>query len=487
MKKTREQMTEQRQLRAVTSQIGLVSVLQVVSAFLRYKVIAVVLGAAGLGVYGILFNLTAVVAALSAMGLAFSLTGALAKAATSAHQQSKIFAHALIVSTVTGVVGGIVALVLSRWVLAEPVALGAQNISMWWVLPCIPIMLWSSLLGAGLMGLQENRKFARASIAAHLIATPIGLLLVWIYGMLALFPLIVWVHFVRAVAMTVALGRSQLLEILPHCSLRGAWQTVRPMLSVGLHFTLGSALGVGSILIAQSIVSGAYGLAASGGLQSVYAVSFQIMGFLLLNMQATLYPKLSAAGMDPTAVRQLSNEHARFVLIVVGVVLLGFNGFSVYIFTILFSSEFAQLATFAGIWFLGDAIKSLAWIPVVSLLAQERNGPYLLSQASAAFAFLIAVALVVLFDMPFDYIAFANVVSALVMLFVAHVIHKEPFASYWQSDVKTTLAVLVACFGVVVALRLVQSPAALPVGIVVFFGFALWHCRRSLGLKWRKF
>ncbi|EEB83876.1 oligosaccharide flippase family protein [Roseobacter sp. GAI101] len=481
-----DEEASRQKLRLGTVQIGFVSMLNVAAAFVRYKFVTVILGTAGLGIYGILQNVTGMVAALATMGLAFSLTGAVAKAAGDAPRQAMIVSHTLLVLAATAVTAALVSIAFGMTVLPALIPFGDGPLLIWWLLPCLPIMVWCNALGAGLMGHEETRKFARATLVANIIAIPVGIWLIWVYGTGGLFPLILVYHLVRMMVLAQAYGRDRLVEMRKHLRIRAAWRTVRPMMLTGLHFMSGGALGVGSVLVVQHLILTTYGLPAVGGFQGVYAIAFQISAFLLLSFQANLYPQLSRAGSDHARARKISNDQARLLLIVVGGVLLGVNGFSTAVFSVLFSSELTGLVTFAAIWFVGEVVKSLAWIPIFNLLARDRNGAYLVTQVVAAVVYVATVGLVVLLDQPFDYVAFANVTGPIAMLVTGLLLQKEGILSYWQRDVKLIAAQLILGLGVVAALRLIDSPAAFPVGVGAMAAFSILHLLEIRALFWQR-
>lgn len=425
-----------------TMHYGISMVVNVATALIRYKAIAVLLGAAGLGLYGLLLNLLSTVSALAGLGVPFSLSGALGRIEREPEEQRNLVANAMLAMTLTA--AGLSIITVLCWPLMrknlgdelDVLPLAA------WLFPAILLTLWNGILGATLMGLGQAKIQARITMFASVISTAAGVVLIWFVHTPAVVGLIIFPPLVGTAFSVSKLWKMGFLTWPGKIYLPEFKRALGELLPTGMYFMLSSAITFASILVAQSMVAVSVGLAAVGGFQAAYSVSIQIMGFLTLALQSNLYPALSTRIGDRKFARQASNENARLLLVTAGILFILITTLSQVFLTILFTTSFATLSAFLTIWFLGDTFKLLAWILGINLLSTQNNKNYLIAQLAGNIGLVATVWAVLWFDLPFSYVATGNLVFGAVTLLVSQLYVSQDRSRFWDKSVLATTVLL---------------------------------------------
>ena len=170
-----------RQMLKSSSIIGGASVINILIGLFKIKVVAVLLGPAGIGFIGILQNLMSMAASASAMGIGTVGTRQIAEAAAEDNQEAVAAARrALFWGTmVLATLGGFLV-----WLFREPLAatfLADQSKSAWvgWLAVGVALAVASGAQGSLLNGLRRITDLAKLSIYSSVFATGLGIAAVW--------------------------------------------------------------------------------------------------------------------------------------------------------------------------------------------------------------------------------------------------------------------------------------------------------------------
>jgi enterobacterial common antigen flippase len=372
-------------LKAVVS-IGLSSVLTMLLSIVRMKVVAVELGAGGIGILGILT--TSVLLAATALGGGLGASGVQAVASANESEVRRAGAH--------------VALVRGSVLLASTAAplVGLA----WWlwggsIVPQVPTYVlapWVALSVGATIGVAGTSALLNGQGRIHALATSTGLgsasaTLIFLaairvsdrWGMIAAFAAVP----VATLVVGVALARTTYPRgvRVP----RRVWMPqLRGMLTLGLAFSGSVVLTVATQVLARVWTSHELGIDRAGYLQGCLTVGSAYLGFLLTALAAEYYPRISALQGDPEKSNRAANDQMRVVLNLGGPLIVLMIAMAPWLLRLLYSSEFGSAHTLLRLLLVGDVFKLIGWCVGFLMLAREAKGKFFAAELCWNLVFL---------------------------------------------------------------------------------------------------
>ena len=461
-----------RQILRSTSIIGGASVVNILVGLLRTKVVAVLLGPAGLGLIALLQSLMNTATAIAALGFANVGTRQIAESMGRGDPTAVAAARrALFWGTLLLAIVGAAGFWLLRGVLASDV-LKTPSLSgdVGWLALGVALTVAAGSQGALLNGLRRIGDIARVSIASALLSTVLGVgaLLLWgKHGMLVFVLATPLASFLFSHIYVARLGRLRAPRT-PLPKLAAQWTTLARL---GLAFMLSGVVVTAGQLIVRAMINSNLGPAALGHFQASWAISMTYIGFVLGAMGTDYYPRLTAAIHDHATVNRLVNEQTEVALLLAGPVFLAMLGLAPWVIDLLYSSRFEVAAQILRWQILGDILKVASWPLGFILLAAGDGRAFLWSEsvAMAAFAGLVWLGLLVL-GIQAAGVAFLGMY--VLYLPLVHWLARRRTGFSWDRRVIMQLLVLVASALVVFAIAAwsVWGGAALGVAASMLLG-----------------
>ena len=379
-----------RQILRSSSIIGGASVVNIFIGLVRMKVVAVLLGPAGIGLIGLFTNLVALASNVGGLGFGNVGTRQIAEAAGQDDPQRIATARrALFWGTLVLAVGGALLLWLLRHVLAAHV-LGDPSFSpqVGWLSLAVALTVAAASQNALLNGLRRIGDIARMQVGSALVATAIGLAAIAWLGMAGV------VAFVIAVPLaTFVLGHWFVSRLpraqAPASDLRVLSAQWRTMAKLGSAFMVAGLAGVVGQLVVRTMVQRDLGADALGQFQAAWAISMTYIGFVLGAMGTDFYPRLTAIIHDREAVNRLVNEQTEVALLLATPVLLAMLALAPWVIRILYTAEFAEAAMVLRWQVLGDLLKIASWPLGFILLAAGAGRAFMLTEWIAVGSFVL--------------------------------------------------------------------------------------------------
>jgi PST family polysaccharide transporter len=375
-------------LKAVVS-IGLSSVVMMLLSMLRMKVVAVELGAGGIGVLGILA--TTVLFASTALGGGLGASGVRAVASAADDDVRRDGIHVAVArgSTLLAVIAALVS-GLAWWfwggsiVPQVPASVAAAGVAVS-VGATIGVAGTSALLnGQGRIG-----ALAASTALGSVLGTVIFLVAMQLshrWGLIAAFAAVP----VATLAVGFALARSTYPQ--GATVRRQTWTPhLRLMLKLGLAFSASVVLTAATQVIARVWVSKELGIESAGYLQGCLAIGTAYLGFLLTALSAEYYPRISALHGDRELSNRAVNDQMRVVVVLGGPLIVWMIALAPSLLVILYSSEFEPAHTLLRLLLIGDIFKLVGWCVGFLMLAREAKGKFFATELSWNVAFLAVI------------------------------------------------------------------------------------------------
>lgn len=357
-----EQVASYRRILKSSSIIGGASIINILIALVRTKLIAVLLGPTGIGLVSIYTGLLSSATAVATMGIGTVGTRQIAEAHgkddehTLAVVRRAMFWGALLLASA----GALVVWSL-REVLAVKVLGGVEhaNIVAWLALG-VALSVAGASQGALIQGMRRISDMARLSVYGAVLNTVLGVASIWQWGQAGLVayvligPLVSFLlgHWYVSNLPKVASDPIAIQEMVYQ------W---RILLRLGVPFMGAGLVGALVQLWIRVEVGNTLGAESLGHFQAAWTISMQYIGFVLAAMGADYYPRLTGVIHDHKAATRLVNEQTEIALLLSAPVFIAMIGLAPWVIHLLYSSAFAPAVDVLRWQILGDVFKVASW------------------------------------------------------------------------------------------------------------------------------
>lgn len=363
-----------------TSIFGGSQLITIVIGIIRNKVLAILLGVAGVGLISIYQSTLDMIKSISSLGI--ETTGVREIAAVSEEDKSQL---RYIIS------------IVDRWTLIFAI-LGAAIC----VIFCYPISLWVfgdsshtlqfallsvsmffTILAAGqaivLQGLRRISYMVRSAILWNIFGLLISLPLYYFFRLNGIVP----VFIVVSIAMFLsAYFYRRKIDIQPMAiSIEQLKKKGASVLRVGIFIVLASILTTFSFFLVRAFLSKYTGLESVGLFQAAWTITNVYLMLILKSMGSDFYPRLCSIIKDNSKTKLLINEQTYIVLIVAVPIIVLLLLCSKIALSLLYSSAFAGATSILNWQILGTFFKVLSWPLGFILLAKGKGLIYFFSEA----------------------------------------------------------------------------------------------------------
>lgn len=359
--------------------IGSAQAVNIIISILRMKILALLVGPAGIGLLGIYNSLQSTGGAVAGLGLGNSGVRDIASnkgdAAVLSRVRSVLFAANLIQGAIAMVLVWLFRVQLADWLFGD--IQRATETGLVGVAILLSLILASQT--ALLQGLRRIGDLGRVTVQGALGGTIAGLIAVWLRGEEGL----IWFLLIQPLAAVIVatlitrkLPRPEAGRLTPS----EVFATWKPMAALGAVYMLSGLAGAATLLLARSLIARDLGIDAAGLFSASLGVSMIYVGFLLGAMGADFYPRLTEVIQDRVASTRLINDQTQLGLAIGGPILLGLIGVAPWFMAILYSREFVPAADMLQWQTLGNVFKLASWPMGFAYIAAAWSRIYLVTQ-----------------------------------------------------------------------------------------------------------
>ena len=378
-----------KQILRSSSIIGSASIVNVLIGLVRIKVVAVLLGPAGVGLIGILQTLMSVASTASSLGVGNVGTRQIAQAAGQNDQagidsaRRALFWGTMVLSLVGGLIFWSLRSVLAMLVMNDPEV--APLIG--WITVGVMLAVAASAQSALLTGMRRIADIAKMRILSAMLCSIIGVSAILWLGERGLIIYVLSVPFAAFVVSHVFVLRLPRIQSArtPLSVLYSQWST---MIRLGAAFMFAGLFAILGQLVLRALVQRELGGESLGYFQAASTISVTYLGFVLGAMSTDYYPRLAAAIKNPDLVNRLVNEQTEVALLLIGPVLLVLLALLPWLIPLLYSSEFQPAVGILRWQILGDALKVVSWPLGFVMLASGAGKTFVFAEAVAISTFI---------------------------------------------------------------------------------------------------
>ncbi len=378
--------------------IAFVSIFQMVFGLFRNKVIAVLLGTKGFGIYGLYQVFIETALSFSSLGLDKSGVRQIAKNSDNLIERDRcisVFSQGLLV---TSIVTSILCVCFSKWI--SSVLFNSEDYAIGIVIASLAVLFRSISQGqiSILNGLRDLKSLAISQIVAVVVGSLSSVLFVLLLGEEGI------------VLSFVSFGLTSLLFSYIYVRKQSIRKTefnkgeffaeFKTLLSLGLGFSVSAAVSSLFTFFSRSYIGAHFDIEVVGVYQACWIISNLYIGIILSAMGVDFMPRLMKSIEDHSIVRRMVNEQMEFGSLLAGIGVILLVLFAEVLLTLLYSKDFEVGSSIIRWQVLGVSLRVLGFPLAHSVMAF--NKPVWYATIQCFFAFLEYV-LLILFTKYFGF------------------------------------------------------------------------------------
>jgi len=350
------------------SLFGGVQVFNIAITLVRSKMMALLLGLAGMGIAGLFNSTLGLIGAMTNFGL---MTSAVKSVSSAASDESET-AHTVAVLTkliwYTGILGMCCTIFFSPWI--SKLAFGNSDYS--WPLIWISITVLLTQLTNGhlavLQGLRKLNHLAKANLAGSFFGLLVTVPLYYLYGTAAIVPAII---LAAACALFFSWFYSRKIKIPPvKVTHSEALESGKSMLRLGFSLSFIGLLTTLSAYLVQIFISHSGGLQQVGLYNAGSAIINTYVGLIFSAMSMDYFPRLAAVSESNEKMREIVKQQVLIAVLVIMPIIIVFLAFAPLIVRVLYSADFMPIVSFINVGMLGMLFRAASWSMGYILIAK---------------------------------------------------------------------------------------------------------------------
>ena len=362
--------TSHRQILKSSAVIGGSSVITVLLGIVRTKVLAMLIGAEGLGLLGVFSSVTALVSGIAGLGINSSGVRQIAVAVGTSDQQR--ISRTILVLRRTALLLGLVGM-LALLFLCQPISKATfGNAAYAGSLALLSVTVVFTAVAGGqtalVQGLRRIGDLAALSIWGAVLGTVFSLPIIFLYREKGIVPFLVIVSALNLAASWLYARKTQVERVSLSASV--TWTEAKGLLGMGLVFMASALMPNAVAYLTRTMVIRQMNLEAAGLFQAAWTLSSVYVGFILGAMSADYYPRLTAVAGNNVVINRLVNEQTEVSLLMAVPGILGTLTFAPWLLHLLYAPQFEPAVDILRWQILGVLGRVIAWPVTFVLMAK---------------------------------------------------------------------------------------------------------------------
>jgi PST family polysaccharide transporter len=361
-----------------TGVVGAVQVIKLFFGLLRNKLIALYLGASGLGVWGLYLGFTEMIQGLSSLGLEKSGVKQIAENHLDAKKRNLTIQVVKLSVLSFSILCSSIAAIFSSY-FSESIfgSLEYKN----GILICCVVICINSLFSAYksiLNGLREIKKLAYSQLLGVLIGNIIVFALVPFFDE-SLIPIYFLIIAISSLVPSFIFVKSLNLSF-SKMSFKEFVESLSTLMKVGMAFWFSAVFMALMTYLTKIFLKEELSVSIVGVYQASWTISNLYIGIILSSMGVDFFPKICRVITDKVKVNTMLNEQIEFGLLISIPFIIGIFIFAPYLLTLLYSSEFVEGASIIRWQLLGVITRLLGFPFGYALMAKGKVKKYMIAQ-----------------------------------------------------------------------------------------------------------
>ena len=373
-------MSSHRQIFKSTALIGGTQIINMGIGILRTKVLAMLLGPAGMGLAGLYMSATSLIGSVSGLGINASGVRQIAEAAGS-NDETRIARTAITlrrISMISGALGMLLVLVLAP--LLSRTTFGDEKHVFGVALMSLTLLFGGISAGqsALLQGLRRLRELAMSQILGTIFGALVSIVLVWWLRDQGIVPYLVAISAFSILLSWWYARRVPLVGVV--VTWRETFTESKGLLVMGMAFTTAALISSGTAYLTRVLVQHELGLVAVGIYTATWTLSTYYVSFILSAMGTDFMPRLTASAHDHSTLNRLVNEQTEMGVLIAIPGVLATLTLAPWVMQAFYSAEFVQGAEVARWQILGVFLRVVSWPLGYVLIAKGKSFLFTMSE-----------------------------------------------------------------------------------------------------------
>jgi O-antigen/teichoic acid export membrane protein len=365
-----ENQSSYRSIMKATSLFGGVQVFNIIIAIIKSKIIAVLLGPAGLGVMGLLNSTLGLVSSLTNFGLGTSAVRDIAAANECGNQNriNKVVTVFRRLVWITGLLGSVFTFILSPWLSLLTFGNKEYTVAFMWLSCSLLFNQLASGQKVMLQGMRKLKYLAKANMLGSFIGLVISAPLYYYYRLDGIVPAIILTA-IFLLGISWYFGRKIKIEQIIVTPKETVFEG-KGMLKMGFMLSLSGLISMGASYIVRVFISNTGSLEDVGLYSAGFAIIGTYVGLVFTAMGADYYPRLSGVAHNNKKGNLVINQQAEIALLILAPILAIFLIFINWIVILLYSTKFIPINEMILWAATGMYFKAVSWSIAFILLAK---------------------------------------------------------------------------------------------------------------------
>lgn len=363
-----------------TSIFGGVQVFTIIISIVRSKIIAVLLGPAGIGINSLLQSTGGFIGGLTNFGLGTSAV----KNVAAAHSTGDDYKVASVVSVLrrlvwlTGLLGSILMIVLSP--LLSQLTFGNKDYTLAFIWISVTLLLNQLSTGQSvvLRGLRKINYLARSSLSGSVIGLIVSVPFYYKWGVDGIVPAIILTSIANLLRTWYFASKVKIRSI--PISQKEILVEGKDMLTMGFMLSISGVYVLAKNYGIRAYVSNVGGVEEVGLYSAGFAIVNTYVGMVFTAMSTDYYPRLSAVAHNNLDARKLVNQQAEVAILILAPIIAFFIVFIGWIVVLLYSNKFLPINEMIQWAAFGMIFKAASWSNAFLFLAKGRSKLFLANE-----------------------------------------------------------------------------------------------------------
>lgn len=345
----------------VTSLFGGVQVINIIISIVKSKVIAILIGATGMGIASLINSSLSLIYGLTSFGLEKSAVKEISIANNKLENEriSKTISVLKRLVWFTIVLGVVVILCFAPWLSEFSFGNREYTVSFLWISLALLFRCLTSSQLAILQGLRKLKSLAKANLYGNIISLSLTLPLYYVYKLDAIVPVIIlstFISFIVTFYYTNNIGLNSNKISNKETLIKG-----RGMIELGFTLSVSSMLSLLGAYILQIFISNNGGVDQVGLYQAGFLILNTYVGIIFNAMGTDYFPRLSAISVDILKIRKSVYEQAIIGVLLITPIIVVFLALAPIIIKILYSKDFLPILAMISWGILGMLFRLVSW------------------------------------------------------------------------------------------------------------------------------